>query len=56
MVAAAATQPTAIAIVMAEVPAHRRVRAMGLWSLVGAGSPVIGLVAGDRSSTSSGGG
>lgn len=42
----AATAPTSMAIVMHLFPGDDRVRAMGWWSLVGAGAPVIGLAVG----------
>ncbi len=38
--------PAAMALVMEEFPPSERVRAMGWWSLVGAGAPVLGVVAG----------
>jgi len=44
--AGAATGPTSMALIMGAFPAEDRVKAMGWWSLVGAGAPVIGLVAG----------
>jgi EmrB/QacA subfamily drug resistance transporter len=44
--AGAATGPTSMAIVMRAFPREDRVRAMGWWSFVGSGAPVIGLVAG----------
>jgi MFS family permease len=44
--AGAATGPTSMAIVMRAFPQEDRVRAMGWWSFVGSGAPVIGLVAG----------
>ncbi|MEX2627956.1 MAG: MFS transporter, partial [Ilumatobacteraceae bacterium] len=42
----AATTPAAMALIMTVYPREDRVRAMGWWSLVTAGSPTIGLVAG----------
>jgi len=42
----AATGPASMAIILHEFDADERVKAMGWWSLVGAGAPVIGLVAG----------
>jgi len=45
-VAGAATGPASMAIVMRSFPVNDRVRAMGWWSLVGSGAPVLGLVAG----------
>lgn len=42
----AATQPTAMALIMAAFPSEDRVKAMGWWSLVGAGAPAVGLVVG----------
>jgi EmrB/QacA subfamily drug resistance transporter len=42
----AATGPTSMALIMRAFPAHERVKAMGWWSLVAAGAPVIGLIAG----------
>jgi MFS family permease len=45
-VAGVATQPTSLALIMQAVPPERRARAMGAWSLVAAGAPAIGLVAG----------
>jgi len=42
----AATGPTSMALIMRVFPPADRVKAMGWWSLVGAGAPVIGLVAG----------
>ena len=44
--AGAATGPTAMALILAAFPPERRVTAMGWWSFMGAGAPVIGLVAG----------
>ena len=41
-----ATTPAAMALIMMVYPREERVRAMGWWSLVTAGSPTIGLVAG----------
>ena len=42
----AATGPTSMAMIMQAYPAEERVKAMGWWSLVGAGAPVFGVVAG----------
>jgi EmrB/QacA subfamily drug resistance transporter len=42
----AATGPASMALIMHAFPAEDRVKAMGWWALVGAGAPVIGLVAG----------
>jgi EmrB/QacA subfamily drug resistance transporter len=42
----AATGPASMAIILNEFAPEERVKAMGWWSLVGAGAPVIGLVAG----------
>ncbi len=42
----AATGPASMALIMRAFPEEDRVKAMGWWSLVGAGAPVIGLVAG----------
>jgi EmrB/QacA subfamily drug resistance transporter len=42
----AATGPASMALIMRAFPAEDRVKAMGWWSLVGAGAPVLGLVAG----------
>lgn len=44
--AGAATGPTAMALILGAFPAEERVTAMGWWSFMGAGAPVIGLVAG----------
>jgi len=44
--AGSATGPTSMALIMQAFPEEDRVKAMGWWSLVGAGAPVIGLVAG----------
>jgi MFS family permease len=41
-----ATQPTAIALIFGVYPKDDRVRAMGWWSMIGAGAPAFGLVAG----------
>lgn len=41
-----ATQPTSMALVMLVFAPHERVKAIGYWSLVGAGAPAIGLAAG----------
>lgn len=42
----AATGPASMALIMQAYPVEDRVKAMGWWSLVGAGAPVIGVVAG----------
>jgi EmrB/QacA subfamily drug resistance transporter len=42
----AATGPTSMAMIMRAHPAEERVKAMGWWSLVGAGAPVFGVVCG----------
>lgn len=42
----AATGPASMALIMRAFPAEDRVKAMGWWALVGAGAPVLGLVAG----------
>lgn len=42
----AAIGPASMALIMQAFPAQDRVKAMGWWSLVGAGAPVIGLVVG----------
>ena len=42
----AAVGPASIAIINRMFPRERRVQAMGYWSMVGAGGPVIGVVAG----------
>ena len=42
----AAIGPTSMALIMRAFPDSERVKAMGWWALVGAGAPVIGLVAG----------
>jgi EmrB/QacA subfamily drug resistance transporter len=42
----AATGPASMALIMHAFPAEDRVKAMGWWALVGAGAPVVGLVAG----------
>lgn len=42
----AAIGPASMALIMRAFPEDDRVKAMGWWSLVGAGAPVIGLVAG----------
>lgn len=44
--AGSATGPSSMALIMRAYPESDRVKAMGWWSLVGAGAPVIGLVAG----------
>ncbi len=40
------TGPSSMALIMREIPRSERVKAMGWWSLVGAGSPALGLAAG----------
>lgn len=42
----AAVSPAALAMINRSFPAERRAQALGYWSLVGAGSPVIGVVIG----------
>jgi EmrB/QacA subfamily drug resistance transporter len=42
----AATGPASMAMIMMVFPREDRVKAMGFWSLVGAGAPVLGVVAG----------
>jgi EmrB/QacA subfamily drug resistance transporter len=42
----AATGPASMALIMLVFPPEDRVKAMGFFSLIGAGAPVIGLVAG----------
>ena len=42
----AATGPSSMAMIMRVFPEHDRVKAMGYWSLVGAGAPVLGVVVG----------
>ncbi len=42
----AATGPAAFAVISRIFPRAERVRALGYWSMVGAGAPVIGVVAG----------
>src|SRR3954447_3465076 len=42
----AAIGPASMALIMAAFPEEDRVKVMGWWSVVGAGAPVIGLVAG----------
>ena len=42
----AATGPTSMALIMQAYSVEDRVKAMGWWSLVGAGAPVFGVVAG----------
>lgn len=42
----AATQPTSMALIMGVYDRKDRVKAMGWWSLVAAGAPAVGLVAG----------
>lgn len=45
-VAGAASGPAAMALIMRSFPPPERVRAMGWWSFVAAGAPVLGVVAG----------
>lgn len=45
-VGGAATGPASMAMIAKAFPPERRVQALGLWSLVMAGSPVLGVVAG----------
>jgi MFS family permease len=42
----AATQPSSMALIMRIFPPKERVKALGWWSLVGAGSPAVGLAVG----------
>ena len=42
----AATGPASMALIYSVFPQERRVQAMGYWSMVGAGAPVLGVVAG----------
>ena len=42
----AATGPASFALISRIFPRHERVKALGYWSMVGAGAPVIGVVAG----------
>lgn len=42
----AATGPASFAVISRIFPRHERVRALGYWSMVGAGAPVVGVVAG----------
>jgi len=42
----AAIGPTSLAVINRLFPAERRAQAMGYWTMVGAGGPVIGVVAG----------
>ncbi|HLK46331.1 MAG TPA: MFS transporter, partial [Acidimicrobiales bacterium] len=42
----AATGTASMALIMSSFPQHERVKAMGWWSLVGAGGPVLGMSAG----------
>ncbi len=44
--AGAATGPAAMALILSAFPPDERVKAMGWWSFMGAGAPVIGLVIG----------
>lgn len=42
----AATMPASMALIMSVTPAAERVKALGWWSLVAAGAPAVGLIAG----------
>lgn len=42
----AATGPASFAVISRIFPRHERVKALGYWSMVGAGAPVIGVVVG----------
>jgi MFS family permease len=42
----AATQPTAMALILSVYPPHRRARAMGWWAMMGGAAPAAGLIAG----------
>ena len=42
----AAVSPAALAMINRAFPAQRRAQALGYWSLVGAGAPVVGVVVG----------
>jgi MFS family permease len=42
----AAVGPTSLALINRLFPRNRRAQAMGYWTMVGAGGPVIGVVAG----------
>ncbi len=42
----AATGPASMALIYSVFPQERRVQAMGYWSMVGAGAPVLGVVLG----------
>jgi EmrB/QacA subfamily drug resistance transporter len=42
----AATGPASFAVISRVFPRHERVRALGYWSMVGAGAPVVGVVLG----------
>jgi EmrB/QacA subfamily drug resistance transporter len=44
--AGAASGPASMAMINSVFPRERRVQAMGYWSMVGAGAPVLGVVAG----------
>ena len=44
--AGAASGPASMALIYSVFPRERRVQAMGYWSMVGAGAPVLGVVAG----------
>ena len=45
-IAGVAAGPSSMAIIMRAFPPHERVRAMGWWSFVSAGAPVLGVVIG----------
>jgi len=42
----AASGPASMALIYSVFPRERRVQAMGYWSMIGAGAPVLGVVAG----------
>ena len=42
----AASQPTALALIMRAYPVSQRAKATGWWAMVGAGAPVTGLIIG----------
>ena len=42
----AASGPASMALIYSVFPQERRVQAMGYWSMIGAGAPVLGVVAG----------
>ena len=41
-----ATQPSSMALIFRVIPPVERTRAMGWWSMTGAGAPAVGLIAG----------